>query len=123
MRLVGRATMGEWEYNPSDGWNGSENCVNSRRLFPFGEIRGLAPIMSSAHPHPRRCTMRILVGALVLALASTAAAAVKTKEIEYDHDGTKLKGILAFDDAAKGKHPGVLVFHEWWGLNDYAKKR
>ncbi|MBO0700034.1 MAG: dienelactone hydrolase family protein [Zavarzinella sp.] len=67
--------------------------------------------------------MRIIAGLLILALAGSAGAAVKTKEIEYEHDGTKLKGVLAFDDAATGKRPGVLVFHEWWGLNDYAKMR
>jgi dienelactone hydrolase len=68
--------------------------------------------------------MRIIVGALVLAIgAGTAGAGVKTKEIDYDYDGTKFKGLLAYGDAAKGKQPGVIVFHEWWGLNDYAKKR
>jgi dienelactone hydrolase len=56
-------------------------------------------------------------------VAGIAAAAVKTKEVEYEVEGTKHKGYLAYDDAVKGKIPGVLVFHEWWGLDDYAKKR
>ena len=63
---------------------------------------------------------------LAMALASTAlpaSAAVQTKTIEYEFDGTKLMGFLAWDDAASGKRPGVLVFPEWWGLNDYAKGR
>ena len=68
--------------------------------------------------------MRMIVSAVCLLLgAGTAAAAVKTKTIEYEFEGTALKGFLAYDDAATGKQPGVLVFHEWWGLNDYAKKR
>jgi dienelactone hydrolase len=67
--------------------------------------------------------MRLLAGVLVMSVAATASAAVQTKEIEYEADGAKLKGVLAYDDAAKGKQPGVLVFHEWWGLNDYAKMR
>jgi dienelactone hydrolase len=67
--------------------------------------------------------MRITVATLALLLAGTAGAAVKTKEIEYDHGGTKFKGYLAYDDAAKEKRPGVLVVHEWWGLDDYAKRR
>lgn len=61
---------------------------------------------------------------LTLALAAGAApAAVKTEVVEYDHAGTKLMGFLAYDDAATGKRPGVLVYPEWWGLNDYAKDR
>lgn len=67
--------------------------------------------------------MRLLAGLLILSITSTAGAAVQTREIEYDHDGTKLKGLLAYDDAGKDKRPGVLVFHEWWGLDDYAKGR
>lgn len=67
--------------------------------------------------------MRLLAGLFTLAVAATASAAVQTREIEYEANGTKLKGVLAYDDAATGKQPGVLVFHEWWGLNDYAKMR
>lgn len=70
--------------------------------------------------------MRKLASAAVAALfvlAANAQAAVKTKEIAYEYEGTKLKGFLAWDDAATGKRPGVLVVHEWWGLNDYARKR
>ncbi len=59
-----------------------------------------------------------------LMLAATAAhAAVQGKEVSYTADGTTLKGYIAYDDAAKGKRPGILVVHEWWGLNDYARKR
>jgi len=65
----------------------------------------------------------VATAAAVLLSAGLAPAAVKTEVVEYDHDGTKLKGFLAYDDAAQGKRPGVLVFPEWWGLNDYAKSR
>lgn len=50
-------------------------------------------------------------------------AAIKTDAVEYKHGGTKLLGYVVYDDAVKEKRPGVLVVHEWWGLNDYAKKR
>ena len=49
--------------------------------------------------------------------------AIQTKTIEYEYDGTKMQGFLAYADAVKGKRPGVLVFPEWWGLNEYAKTR
>ena len=58
-----------------------------------------------------------------LALAASAHAAIQTKEVEYEHGGTKLQGFLAYDDAAQGKRPGVMVIHEWWGNNDYARRR
>jgi dienelactone hydrolase len=65
----------------------------------------------------------VLALTLTAALTGPAAAAVKTEEVTYEYDGTKFKGMLAYDDSAAGKRPGVLVVHEWWGLNEYEKKR
>jgi len=65
----------------------------------------------------------VIAMAAVFLPAGLASAAVVTKTIDYEYDGTKLKGFLAFDDASKEKRPGILVVHEWWGLNDYAKER
>ncbi|HEU4400644.1 MAG TPA: dienelactone hydrolase family protein [Candidatus Polarisedimenticolia bacterium] len=67
-------------------------------------------------------TGRAFVAAAVwLALTSAAAAAVRTKEVEYKQGGTLLQGFFAWDDAVKGKRPGVLVVHEWWGHNEHAR--
>jgi dienelactone hydrolase len=52
-----------------------------------------------------------------------AEAAVKTETVSYKVGDTTFKGFLAWDDAVSGKRPGVLVFPEWWGVNDYARKR
>jgi dienelactone hydrolase len=66
----------------------------------------------------------LLLAMLALGVGATAAeAAVKTKEITYTYEGTNLKGYLAWDDAAAGKRPGVLIVHEFWGLRDYERKR
>jgi dienelactone hydrolase len=63
-----------------------------------------------------------VLAALAACLAGTAAAAkVQTKPIDYKQGDTVLKGFLAWDDAAKGKRPGVLVVHEWWGMNENAR--
>ena len=55
--------------------------------------------------------------------AGVALAAVKGEEVQYKAGNTVLKGYLAYDDAVKGKRPGVLVVHEWWGHNEYARER
>jgi len=52
-----------------------------------------------------------------------AHAAVQGEEVDYEADGVTLKGYLAYDNSIKGKRPGVLVVHEWWGQNEYARKR
>jgi dienelactone hydrolase len=66
---------------------------------------------------------RFLAVAMLCLSIKLSQAEVKTSVIEYDHAGTKLKGFLAYDDATSGKRPGVLVVHEWWGLDDHAKDR
>ncbi len=60
---------------------------------------------------------------MALAMVTIGRAEVKTKTIHYQHDGVPLKGYLAWEDSVQGKRPGVLVVHEWWGLNDHARKR
>lgn len=60
---------------------------------------------------------------LSLALVVPAQAAVKGEEVSYQVGDTVMKGYLAYDDAIQGKRPGVLVVHEWWGHNEYARRR
>ncbi len=68
--------------------------------------------------------MKTLIFALGFFSAVVGAhAKLVTKPTAYDHDGVKLEGYLAYDDSVKTPRPGVLVVHEWWGLNDYIKGR
>jgi dienelactone hydrolase len=60
---------------------------------------------------------------LVLACSIAAQAAVQGEEVTYGDREMPLKGYLALDDGVADMRPGVLVVHEWWGLNDYARKR
>lgn len=59
----------------------------------------------------------------LLCLAVSSEAAVKTKVIEYKQGDTVLEGYLAWDDATSAKRPGVLIVHEWTGINDHMKQR
>ncbi len=55
--------------------------------------------------------------------ASSSFAAVKGEEVSYKDGNVVMKGYLAHDDAIHERRPGVLVVHEWWGHNDYARSR
>jgi dienelactone hydrolase len=59
----------------------------------------------------------------LLLLSGSLQAALVTEEVAYQDGDTTLKGYLAYDDAVVGARPGVLVVHEWWGHNAYARKR
>ncbi len=59
----------------------------------------------------------------LLLWSPTGLAKVQTKVIPYQDGDVQLEGVLAWDDARTGTRPGVLVVHEWWGLNEYARDR
>lgn len=68
----------------------------------------------------------ILIPALVIISCSESnekKGDIVGQEVEYISEGTVLKGYLAYDKNIEGKRPGVLVVHEWWGHNDYARQR
>jgi len=67
--------------------------------------------------------LRILTVVLFIFVALPAVAAVQSKAVTYSDGDTEFTGYLYWDDAQSGKRPGVLVIHEWWGLDDYPKKR
>jgi dienelactone hydrolase len=69
--------------------------------------------------------MKYLLAAIVTVhvLALTTEAAVKTETVTYQAGAVTCKGFLAYDDAVSGKRPGIVIYPEWWGLNDYARHR
>jgi dienelactone hydrolase len=69
-------------------------------------------------------TVRMLAVAIAwIGVGTAASAAVRTQQVEYRQGDTALQGFLAWDGAAKGKRPGVLVVHEWWGHNEHARNQ
>jgi dienelactone hydrolase len=78
----------------------------NRRTLPYRIAYGVLPVML------------LSVGGM-----GSAQAAIQSKTIAYQHDGKEYRGYLAWDDANQQRRPGVLVVHEWWGLNDYARDR
>lgn len=48
---------------------------------------------------------------------------LKEENVNYTGDGVTMNGFIVYDENKEGARPAVLVIHEWWGLNDYAKSR
>ena len=69
-----------------------------------------------------KCFLSLLVILILLSSINTQAA-LRTEVVEYRHGDIVLEGYLAYDDAVEGKRPGIIVVHEWWGLNPYARMR
>src|ERR1051326_9107579 len=94
-------------------------------------MRGRGPNVPGLFEVSMRTGSQLRHAAVFAALAATALtalfafpafAAVKSRVVDYSQNGTALQGYLAWDDAAKGKRPGVLVVHEWWGHNAHARR-
>ena len=64
-----------------------------------------------------------LMAVLSFSVSMPARAEVHGEAVEYKDGDTVLEGFLAYDDTILGPRPGVLVVHEWKGLNDYARGR
>lgn len=65
----------------------------------------------------------IVVGISLASFSLVANENIHTEYIEYNVDGQKLVGYLSYDSSISGTRPGIIVVHEWVGLNDYAKKK
>lgn len=65
----------------------------------------------------------MLTAGVVFLMVGSVEAKLVTQAVEYKAGDVTLVGYLAYDDAVEGRRPGVLIFPEWWGVNDYAKRR
>jgi dienelactone hydrolase len=67
--------------------------------------------------------LAVLTLVLGIATVTDAKPKVQGKTVEYNAQGVVMRGYLAYDENVKGKRAGVLVVPEWWGLNEYARRR
>ena len=55
--------------------------------------------------------------------AAAESRPIETRTFEYEKDGITFRGYLAKPADLTDEVPGILVVHEWWGLNDFAKQQ
>lgn len=68
--------------------------------------------------------MKFFLSIIFLA-GSIATAKIKSETVEYKDGENVLEGVLVYDDALvkKKKLPGIVIVHNWKGVNDYVKMR
>ncbi|MEW8506643.1 MAG: dienelactone hydrolase family protein [Candidatus Thiodiazotropha sp.] len=66
---------------------------------------------------------RLVVLLALCCFPLTLWSAVVGEEVAYNHGATQMKGYIAYDDGIQERRPGILVVHEWWGHNEYARSR
>lgn len=59
----------------------------------------------------------------LLLISPAAYAEIHAEAIEYQAGELTLNGFIAYDNSHENPRPGVLVVHEWWGHNEYARNR
>lgn len=58
----------------------------------------------------------------VVILFAVSSSAAESKTVSYKSGDETVQGIL-YTPAGKGPFPGLIVIHEWWGLNDWVKEQ
>jgi carboxymethylenebutenolidase len=64
--------------------------------------------------------MKNAVLCVLLLLLSISAVAATSKTVSYKSGDETVQGVL-YTPEGKGPFPGIIVIHEWWGLNDWVK--
>lgn len=67
--------------------------------------------------------MMMFMMGVAYCMTSIVHAKIQSKVVNYEIAGQPFQGYVSYDDTITGKRPGVLVVHEWWGHNAYARKR
>jgi dienelactone hydrolase len=67
--------------------------------------------------------LKTILGVMLLMAGMQAQAAIRGDVVNYKAGDTSLIGYLAYDDAIKGKRPGVIVVPDWWGHGEFVRDR
>lgn len=59
---------------------------------------------------------------ILLSTAVCTASFAKTENVSIKSGNETISGYLALPDSP-GRHPGLVVIHEWWGLNNWVKEQ
>jgi carboxymethylenebutenolidase len=70
----------------------------------------------------RRFFLPVLTLSVLALSLALHAGSVKTETVSYKSGGDTVIGYLALPESG-GKHPAIIVIHEWWGLNDWVKEQ
>jgi dienelactone hydrolase len=68
-------------------------------------------------------TAILFIPLIAVATLNSHAAVIKTQNVDYKSGDITCEGYLAYDSTLTGKHPGVLIVHQWRGITDYEKMR
>lgn len=67
--------------------------------------------------------MKSTFSLMLLLACGSAAAEIVEEAVDFEHAGAQHRGYIYYDDGHSAERPGILVVHEWWGLNEYARER
>jgi carboxymethylenebutenolidase len=70
----------------------------------------------------RRVAILLTILFVVAGTGVWSKAAGKSETVSYKSGNDTVNGYLALPSGG-GKHPAIIVIHEWWGLNDWVKQQ
>ncbi|MCB1704131.1 MAG: dienelactone hydrolase family protein [Halioglobus sp.] len=65
--------------------------------------------------------MNRILSLCMLLLAAPALGEIVEKKVDFNNELGS--AVLYYDDAIEAPSPGVVVVHEWWGMDDYTRSR
>lgn len=69
-----------------------------------------------------KLTNKLVILFAVVSMLLTTTFAATGKEVTYKSGDESVQGIL-YTPSGSGPFPGIVVIHEWWGLNDWVKEQ